>query len=202
MDKKIKWILIIKFKIKEFLMIELIFIRHSKIEYTHDDRTRKLSEEGKELVEIVNKVMKNIHIDYIYSSPYRRAIDTIKDVASIRNLEILIDEDLRERKVSDHFIDDFETFALKQWNDFDFKLPFGESLNEVKKRGISAINKIIDRHKNETIVIGTHGTFLAVYLNSLDPNIDFNFWEQIKSPDIVKVSFTDKPLIEFLLNIM
>lgn len=181
-------------------MTELIFIRHSKIKYTHDDRTRELSKEGKKLIEVVNEATKNIHIDCIYSSPYIRAIDTIKDVASARNLEIQTDEDLRERKVSDHFIDDFESFALKQWNDFDFKLPYGESLNDVKKRGINAINKIINRHKNDTIVIGTHGTFLAVYLSSLDPSIDFNFWEQIKSPDVIKVTFSDKPSIEFLLK--
>lgn len=166
---------------------ELIMVRHAKVEYTPDDKERALTKEGREQRKDVLEILKKKEVDAIYSSPFIRALDTIKPYAEYRGLEINIIDDLRERKVSDHFIDDFETFAINQWKDFGYKLPYGESLNQVQQRGVQAIEEIINDNKGKTIVVGTHGTFLCVLLNYYYKKCDYNFWEKLKMPAIISI---------------
>lgn len=170
-------------------MTNLYFVRHSKIEYTHDDHSRQLSEEGKKSVPRVTKAFKDIQIDQIVSSPYIRAVDTIKGIAETKSMNIRTYDDLRERKVSNVFIDDFQTYTKNQWHDFCFKLEGGESLREVQKRGSSVIDEIVIKNQGQNIVVGTHGTFLAVILKHYDDRIDYEFWRNLKMPDIYKATF-------------
>ncbi len=170
-------------------MTEVYFVRHSKILYTHDDYSRPLSEEGRKFVPLVTEAFKDIPLDVIASSPYIRVIDTIKGVADMKDLEIELYDDLRERKVSNVFIDDFHTFTLNQWNDFDFKLEGGESINEVQKRGSRTLEWILEKYAGKKILVGTHGTFMSVLLNYYDSAIDFEFWRHVRMPDIYKASF-------------
>lgn len=177
-------------------MTNLYFVRHSKIKYTADDYSRPLSEDGKKAVPFVTQAFKQIHIDAIVSSPYIRVLDTIGGIAASKNLEIELYDDLRERKVSNIFIDDFQGYTQKQWEDFDYKLVEGESLNEVISRGTDTLKDIIDKYEGKNVVVGTHGTFMTVCLKYFDPSIDFEFWRKVKMPDIYKASFDGHQLIQ------
>ncbi len=170
-------------------MTNLYFVRHAKVLYTHDDYSRPLSEDGVKSVPRVTEAFKKIEIDAIVSSPYLRVLDTINGIAKHKSLEIECFDDLRERKVAHTFIDDFQTFTNNQWKDFDFRLDGGESLREVQQRGTKVIESLIEKYKGKNVVVGTHGTFLAVQLNHYDPKIDFDFWRKIEMPDIYKASF-------------
>ncbi|NBI06216.1 histidine phosphatase family protein [Senegalia massiliensis] len=171
---------------------KLIMVRHAKVIYTEDDKSRELSEEGKIQRKDVLEALKRENVDIIYSSPYKRAIDTIKLYADFRNMDINIVDDLRERKVSDVFIDDFMSFSINQWKDFNYKLNGGESLNEVKDRGIKVIENILNKHKGKDIVVGTHGTFLSVLLNHYDDKFNYEDWKALKMPAIFIITFDDK----------
>ncbi|MEW8955638.1 histidine phosphatase family protein [Clostridium sp.] len=176
-------------------MTKIYFIRHGKINYTEDDYSRELSEEGIEDVKKIKDVLKDHEIHKVYSSPYIRAINTIKELALIRELNISTIDDLRERKVCNEFIEDFKGFSMKQWEDFEYSLEGGESLRQVQERGIKALYKIIDENKGKSIVIGTHGTFLGMILNYFDKKYDFEFWKAIKMPYIFLLTFDEKELI-------
>lgn len=176
-------------------MTNLYFVRHAKVIYTEDDHTRPLSEEGKADIIKVTEFFRNIKVDSIISSPYIRAIHTIQGIAENKGLSIDCYDDLRERKVAHGFIDDFETFIRNQWEDFDFKLDGGESLAEVQKRGNKVIRELIEIHKDKNVVIGTHGTFLAVQLNYYNSKYNFDFWKTIKMPDIFKFEFDGDKLM-------
>ncbi|WP_130805586.1 histidine phosphatase family protein [Senegalia massiliensis] len=170
---------------------KLIMVRHAKVIYTEDDKSRELSEEGKMQRKDVLEALKRENVDIIYSSPYKRAIDTIKLYADFRNMAINIVDNLRERKVSDVFIDDFVPFSINQWKDFNYKLNGGESLNEVKDRGIKAIENILNKHRGKGIVVGTHGTFLGVLLNHYDSKFNYEDWKALKMPAIFIITFDD-----------
>jgi len=157
--------------------------------YTHDDYSRPLSEDGVKSVPKVTRAFENIHLDAIVSSPYIRVLDTIGGVSKLKDMEIQCFDDLRERKVAHTFIDDFQTFTDNQWKDFDFHLEGGESLREVQHRGTAVIESLIDNYEGKNVLVGTHGTFLAVQLNHFNPEIDFNFWRRIQMPDIFKATF-------------
>lgn len=133
-------------------------------------------------------------ITKIFSSPYKRSFDTIKDFADRLNLKIDIIDDFRERKINNVWIEDFNEFAKKQWNNFDYKLSDGESLKDVQQRNITSLHHLLKENQNENIVVGTHGTALSTIINHYDKSFDYNEFERIKNfmPFIVCISFNEE----------
>lgn len=173
-------------------MTKVYFVRHSKPDFSvKDDMTRPLTEEGLKDCEKVTEFLWDKDINVVFSSPYKRALDTIRNFAEKSNLEINIVEDLRERKVDSVWIEDFNAFAKEQWANFDYKLSDGESLNEVQQRNIKALHKILKENENKNIVIGTHGTALSTIINYYDKSFDYSQFERIKNymPFIVCIDF-------------
>lgn len=180
-------------------MAKVFFVRHAKPDFSiKDDLIRPLTEEGTNDCKKVTEFLLNKNITKIFSSPYKRAVDTIKDFAETLDLKINIIDDFRERKVDSVWIEDFDKFAKEQWNNSDYKLSDGESLNEVQKRNIAALRYVLKEHKNENIVIGTHGTALSTIINYYDKNFNYNEFERIKNfmPFIVCINFDGENAIK------
>ncbi len=186
-------------------MAKVYFVRHAQPDFSIiDDLTRPLTEKGIEDSKKVTEYLLDKQITKAFSSPYKRAVDTIKDFATKSNLEINIIDDFRERKIDDGWIEDFNSFAKEQWNNFEYKLPHGESLNEVQKRNIAALHQILKENLNRNIVIGTHGTALSTIINYYDKNYGYSGFERIKQlmPYVACVEFegtTAKKITEFIL---
>lgn len=173
-------------------MTTVYFVRHAEPDYSnHNDRLRKLTPKGLEDSRSVTSFLSDKKIDRIFSSPYRRAIDTIKDFADKNKMPIHIVDDFRERKVAAAWIDDFESFCKSQWDDFNFKLSGGESLAEVQSRNIQALKKILQKYKGKNIVIGTHGTSLSTIVHYFDPDFRYEDFQEIRDlmPWILRFDF-------------
>ena len=175
------------------------FIRHARPDISIKDETRPLSLEGLKKSEELVKIFSEIKIDDIYSSPYKRAIQTIEPIANNKNIKIKIVKDFREIKISkDNWIEDnFNEFCKKQWNDFSYKLTGGESLLEVQKRNVKKLNRILLKRKGMTIIIGTHGIALSTIINYYDKTFDYNNFENIADimPYIIKIEFEEDKYI-------
>jgi 2,3-bisphosphoglycerate-dependent phosphoglycerate mutase len=172
-------------------MTELYYVRHSQVDYIQNDNERQLSPQGKKDVKLVTEYFKDIKVDRIVSSPYIRAVSTIQETANRSNIEIELFNELRERKVATRYIDDFEGFARNQWSNFDFKFEGGESFNEVIKRSKSRIETILQESKNKVVIVGTHGTFLSIYLNSINKEFGYEDFKKLRMQDIYKVTYED-----------
>ena len=173
-------------------MTTVYFVRHAQPNYNnHNDLTRELTEKGLADRRLVTAYLMDKNIHAVYSSPYLRSIDTVKDFTDTKNLPITIMEDFRERKIDSIWIEDFNAFCAQQWADFTYKLSDGESLGEVQARNIAALNQVIAAHNGENIVIGSHGTALSTIINYYDPSFDHAEFESIRAlmPWIVKFSF-------------
>lgn len=180
-------------------MTKVYFIRHSKPDYSiHDDYSRPLTEEGIKDCKNVTEFLLNKCITKVFSSPYKRAIDTVKDFAETLGLKIDIIDDFRERKIDNVWVEDFNGFAKEQWNNFDYKLSDGESLNEVQKRNIIALQRVLKENANENIVIGTHGTALSTIMNHFDEKFGYNEFERIRNymPFAVCIEFEDIDVVK------
>jgi 2,3-bisphosphoglycerate-dependent phosphoglycerate mutase len=150
-------------------MTRVYFVRHAQPEHSwEDDRTRPLTKDGVKDSKMVTKVLKNIRVHCCYSSPYKRSFETIKESAKVHDLDILTDERFREREKGPN--GNIFGMIQKRWNDFDYHEEGGESLNMVQKRNIEALIEILSKHKDENIVIGTHGTALSTILNYFEPS--------------------------------
>jgi 2,3-bisphosphoglycerate-dependent phosphoglycerate mutase len=174
----------------------IYFVRHAEVDYIPDDYSRPLSQKGMLDAIKLTERFSEYEVSRVFSSPYLRAVNTVKGIAEMKGIKIETIEDFRERKVSNGHIEDFFTYAERQWNDFDYRLEEGESLNQTQERVMKAVNIILERHSGESIVIGTHGTALGVILNYFNKKYDFNFWKTIKMPDIFMFVFNKKEIIE------
>lgn len=181
------------------MITTVYFIRHAKPDFSvKDDRLRPLTGSGLKASLGVTRALDGHKIDRIFSSPYKRAYDTVLDLSRQRKLPITIVDDFRERRVDGIWIEDFLEFSKRQWSDFDFKLNDGESLREVQQRNISALKSLLIQHVGEHFAIGTHGTSLSTIFNYFDPAFGFNeFWSIIdKMPYISCLEFEGQELRE------
>ena len=175
-------------------MTTIYFIRHAEPNFNnHDDMTRELTPKGMQDSKLVTRFLSDKNIDIIFSSPYKRAIDTIRDFSEANGLEIQIVDDFRERKVDSCWIEDFSAFCKAQWADFDYKLSDGETLREVQTRNVNALKRLLIDHRDKNIVIGTHGTALSTMINFYDKKFGYSDFEKIKDrmPWVVKLTFRD-----------
>lgn len=158
------------------------FVRHAAPNYNnHDDMTRELTVQGLRDRKLVTDFLSDKNIYVALSSPYKRAVDTIKEFADLKKLQIQLIDDFRERKVGNEWIENFNDFCKKQWKDFDFKLSDGESLKEVQRRNIRALNNALEIHKGKNIVIGSHGTALSTVINFFDNSFGYDEFNEIKN---------------------
>ncbi len=175
-------------------MTNIYFVRHAEPNYdNHNDLERELSPRGMADRELVTRFFSDKHIDIVVSSPYKRAINTVKPFAELRGLPIEIIEDLRERRVDTCWIEDFSEFAKRQWEDFDYKLSDGECLREVQDRNIRVLKSILQKYSGKNIVVGSHGTALSTVINYFDHSFAYDGFQKIKNrmPWIVEFVFDE-----------
>ena len=175
-------------------MTTVFFVRHAEPNYdNHNDVLRELSSKGLQDRKRVTDFLAKKKIDVVLSSPYKRAVDTIKDLADRYGFEIQTVDGFQERKVDDNWIEDFTEFAKKQWADFSYKLSNGECLQEVQDRNISALKSVLEQYSGKNIVIGTHGTALSTIIRYYNPEFGYNEFAKIRGvmPWIVEFTFDE-----------
>jgi phosphoserine phosphatase len=145
----------------------------------------------------------------VYSSTLSRSFETAKRIAAPHKLEVTKVPGMLER-----FYGDWENMTFTEikakypeiyenWliNPGRTMIPKAEPLEELQKRGVAAIEKLLKDHKGQTICVVGHGginrTILFHYMN-MDLN---NFW-RIRQDNccINLIEFKDKHPIITLLN--
>lgn len=196
-------------------------IRHSeplkevKLNYTekisNQEQNEKipLSSNGEILAKEIFKEKLSGKIDELWSSSYIRAISTAKYISEYNNnIPMNISKYFNERKLGNtQNIKD--EFWLEQLYDENIKIGETESRKEVADRMLLGINKILDS-KNNNIAIVTHATaitfFLMKFCTLKNTELEgkkrwllFNnktiINDKIKTPDIFKLTFLNKKLI-------
>ncbi|MDR0936199.1 MAG: histidine phosphatase family protein [Oscillospiraceae bacterium] len=175
-------------------MTTIYFIRHAEADNTErDGAIRPLTAKGMADRAAVTEYLQDKSIDFVLSSPYKRAVDTVADFADRNGFTIEIVRDFRERKSDSDWVrdTDFWPFIERQWNDFTYKLSDGECLAEVQERNIKALNEVLGRHSDKNIAIGTHGTALSTIINYYDNSFGFqDFLAMVNIlPWVVKMIF-------------
>ena len=119
-----------------------------------------ITENGKSQAHEAARALKKKKVNIIFSSPYRRTIETAKIVAKELGATLIIDKRLREvdcgnfnwRKVGEH-----KKFFKDPMDEFTKAPPSGETLNEVRERVFSFIKDINVRYEGRSILIVGHG---------------------------------------------
>lgn len=170
-------------------MTKIYFVRHAQpIHSWQEDATRPLSEEGIMDSRKVAEALADIRLDHCICSPYKRSMDTIRELADSRKLTIHTDIRFRERESGNG---NTHELLKKRWQDFDFHEEGGESLHMVQRRNMEGLMELLREQEGKNILFGTHGTALSVMLNYFDPSYNFeNFWRMIDfMPYIICLEF-------------
>ena len=169
-------------------MTSFILIRHAESPWSDDDN-RPLSAAGLMAAESLPERLAAYPIDAIYSSPYRRSMQTVVPLARRRGLDIREVLELRERTLGAYRCASFAEAMEASWSDFDLIHPGGESSRVAQARVRDLIEQLAHRHQSQTVVLATHGNLLALLLNAFDRRVDFDFWKSLAFPDAFELQW-------------
>lgn len=175
----------------------IYMVRHADSPYVFgQERSRGLSEQGNHDALKVADLLDPYEIHYICSSDYARAVQTVKHLASRKNLPIVEYEELRERPIKgiDASWEELLIAIERSFHDLDFALEGGESTREVQSRALPIIEKLLSEHNGKNIVIGTHGNIMTIIMNYFDNNYGYDFWKSTSKPDIYEMIFLGNEL--------
>ena len=170
-------------------MNTIYLVRHAHTVWTPDEN-RPLSAQGREDANRVANIVSEYPIRAIYSSPSRRACQTITPLAERLGLSIHIEPDLQERRLGDGMFEDFFKAVEATWRNPSFAHPGGESNVMAQKRGITVVQRLLEKHPAEHIVLSTHGNLMALVLQAFDPSVDFMVWKSLTMPDVYKLNIS------------
>jgi len=171
-------------------MTVLYLVRHAHADWTPDE-DRPLSAKGCADAQRVADLLQTCPISAVYSSPFRRARETVAPLAIRLGLPIHEIDGLRERELGTGPTDSFVTAVQATWEDPSFVWPGGESNGAAQRRGVEVIQGLVDRYPGQQIAVGTHGNLLVLILQHFDPSVGFAFWQSLTMPDVYRLEVTD-----------
>lgn len=152
--------------------MDLIFVRHGKTELNASgcyvgSTDCDMIEEGYRQAEKVKDALGDASFDGIYVSPLKRAIRTAQTLCRdyevdcrLREMDFGIFEGLRYMEIAEKYPE-----LVKEWNaDYrKYKIPGGESLDDVFDRVEDFINNVKGNH--ERVLVVTHGGVIRCALS-------------------------------------
>lgn len=180
------------------------YVNNDNVLWSEFNKNMILSPKGEENAKKLCNVEELKDINEIYASNSSRAIETAKYLAESNDIRIKLDERINEREFGVQYIKDLPSdFTKLSFEDKNFKVNNGESLNEVDSRLQSFINDLLDNDSNK-IVIVMHGIILLSYLKTIcnyfefdGRNFNIKYNENIilngtpKNPSVYKIEFDD-----------
>ncbi len=162
-------------------MTRLLLVRHCVSSSDFSDSP--LTDTGFRQAESLVSFLTRFDIDFIVSSPYLRALQTIAPFARHQALKVHEDARLQERELSTGPLPDWLDHLELSFGDLDYRLPTGESSREAQQRAWQAIDEIVEAdHRCPALV--AHGNLISLILHRIDPSIDFEFWRGLSNPDV------------------
>ena len=160
----------------------IVFIRPGETDWNHDDRWQgwvatPLNDLGLRQARALAHYIRHIGMGALYTSSLRRALETADCLAEQLGFAPIPDERLRERSIgswqgltraemSAWYPDEYRAMLA----DVDgYRVPGGESRNDVRTRVSAAVSDILSKDQNETVGILSHTTAIKIMLNDLIP---------------------------------
>lgn len=178
-------------------MKKLIVIRHCSA--TGQERDAELTIAGKNQANTLAAFLleNQLQIDHIISSPFVRAIDSIRPYVLKANLSIEEDERLAERILSNVPMDDWMQKLESTFTNIDIAFSGGESTKQATDRAISLIQDVLKLNHTTTLLV-THGNLLTLILKHFDRTIGFSEWRTLTNPDVYEITIDEQSFIKRL----
>lgn len=150
-------------------MTRVIIVRHGETYLNLDDVFQgwidsKLTRKGLEQAKRVADRLKDEKIDFIYSSPFKRALKTAEVIRNGRQLQIIEDDRLKEIKCGmwegSKFIYVRDKYPIEYgiWEKTPHlhRIRGGETFIDVYSRSTDLLKEVIRRYEGKTVLISSH----------------------------------------------
>ena len=161
-------------------MTKIILIRHGETDWNRDQVFRgridvALNDVGITQARAVQESLQQRKIDGVYSSPLSRAFVTAEIVGEKRDVRVQVEEGftdidfgawqgLSHQQVKEEYNDLYEAWRSQPQ---EVTFPGGESLQEVQRRSVGALEKVIKSNPGKTLALVSHRVVLKVLLCSI-----------------------------------
>lgn len=174
-------------------MGSIIFLRHGQaknnIERILAGRTPgvPLTEQGVEQAQTAAEFLEHMNISAIYSSPMERAKHTADIVGKHNSIDVAIDDRLIELDMgkftgmpyNEIFSNHGNVFLKFYRGELEIAHNGVETFEEVKKRILSMVDHVIEKHPNENVVLVTHMDPIKAMLSTIVDLTPTNLFELI-----------------------
>jgi probable phosphomutase (TIGR03848 family) len=129
-----------------------------------------LSEKGKEQASRLAERLSGLKLAAVYSSPFERCMETAEAIVTGRRLEVQALPDLGEVEYGEWTGRTFRMLRRTTlWRRIhevpsSVRFPGGESLEEVRERGVRAVDSIAARHPRSAVAAVSHGDVIRLVL--------------------------------------
>ena len=144
---------------EEYAVPDVLMLRHC--ESAGWAPQAPLTQHGYEQAADLTDALRDIPVDYIESSPFLRAYESIAPFAQSRGLEIHTDVRLAERRRSDKPLENWRKWVRRSFSDLDFCASGGESGREVALRGSMALSESLRSRPRQPYSPGPDIVFAA-----------------------------------------
>jgi broad specificity phosphatase PhoE len=178
----------------------LILVKHSVPEIQNDRPARawKLSPEGRLRAQLLSERMRSYPVEAVFSSVEPKAVETAQIIAAACDVELQVVEGLQEHDRSNvPYLarPEFES-AVQQFFRQPDTLVFGrETADQAYERFSDAITSLLEKYKNQEIVIVAHGTVISLFVSRLTGTSAFLLWEKLGLPSFVVIDIDAARLI-------
>ena len=177
---------------------KIYLIRHGKAAMEGHDIERVLDEDGKvQAISLCKKIKEQFKDKKmkIFSSPFKRAMQTIESLSKEMNIQIMETASLEEIKMGKDPQLSKHQIIEKMWADDNFKTENGISQSEHFNIIKDELNKIFnDFYNNEyDLILVSHGNSIGIILKYFfDIQFKFEDWKKISMPDMYYLEFNEE----------
>ena len=174
-------------------MLRVLLVRHAEPVLPgtpgFDEFSRPLTESGAQNAIALARAHSALELEAVYSSPMRRAMQTVEGFAVSRGLEVIPIPGFHEHVLAPEPISNWREMLEQAWTNFDFALLGAETMRETQDRGFCALQLLAHHHSSGTIIIGGHGTLFSLLLNKIEPGVDCAFHLSMPMPAVYTLEF-------------
>jgi len=172
------------------IVTSIYLVRHGQTAWNKEEIFRgrtdiPLDETGLKQAELAAQYFDGTEIDAIYSSPLSRALQTAQKIAEFHNLKVqplsgIIDMSFGDWEGRPHQeIREKDSKAYRQWVEEPHlvRLPGGEGLDDVRVRAMAALEEVIRKHPEKTLIFVSHRVICKVLICTVLGLDNSRFWQ-------------------------
>ena len=177
--------------------MKIYYIRHGQTDWNIErkmqggESEKDLNETGIEQAKQAREKIKELNYDMIIRSPMKRVEQTTNIINEKKDVPIIIEERIRERKLGElegHVVTD--ELENNIWDyELNYNINGGENIRDFEKRILEFIQEIKQKYKDKTILVVAHGGVAKLLIA--------NFCGMPESKNLIEIDVKNCEILEF-----